>query len=89
MRTAIATAVMARNDYMLQMEEELLQGNGMDPMDMEALDVESGVGSIIAGFRASAWDDAKLVRDSSLMAHKICLCRCQLHHILTSKRWES
>ena len=64
MRAAITKAVMARNDYMLQMEEDLLQGNGIDPMDMDALDIESGSGSIIAGFRASAWDDQKLVSDA-------------------------
>ena len=61
MRSAIVTAVMNRNDYMLKLEEELLSGGGVDPMDMEEVQVEGGVGSIIAGFRYSAWDDMKLV----------------------------
>ena len=62
MRSAIVAAIMSRIDYMLQLEQEMLRGGGVDPMDTEGIDVESGAGSVIAGFRYSAWDDTKLVR---------------------------
>eukprot|EP00291_Cryptomonas_curvata_P027267 CAMPEP_0172161190 /NCGR_PEP_ID=MMETSP1050-20130122/5985_1 /TAXON_ID=233186 /ORGANISM="Cryptomonas curvata, Strain CCAP979/52" /LENGTH=386 /DNA_ID=CAMNT_0012831055 /DNA_START=475 /DNA_END=1632 /DNA_ORIENTATION=+ len=62
MAQAMSKAVMARNDYTVALQRELASGRGMDPMEMEELEQESGSGSVIGGFRAAAWDDKKLIR---------------------------